>query len=162
KVHELQADWEKKLLEAATTPGKYADWDFVWTQLSVVDVNHEVIKTLLSQRSPRQREFLIDIFLRFYNFDVTKQLYEANKFKELTEKLKQLNAEYPKLTQAMAIEDRSEDRKTNIRLRGDYMARGPEVRAATPAFLPLLHCSGTPTRLDLARWIVSLENPLTA
>ena len=162
KVRDLQAEWEKKLIEASKEPGKYADWDFVWTQLSVVDVNHEVTQKTPSQRTAREREYMTDIFLRFYKFEATQQLYEAHHIKELNEKLKQLNATYPGLTQAMAVEDRQEDRKTNIRLRGDYKARGDEVWAATPAFLPPIHSSGTPDRLALARWLVSPENPLTA
>jgi hypothetical protein len=51
KVRELQAWWEKKLLEASKVPGRYADWDFVWTQLSVVDLNHEVVSKPASQRT---------------------------------------------------------------------------------------------------------------
>jgi len=162
KVRELQAEWEKNLLDAVKVPGTHADWDFVWTQLSVVDVDHEVIKTPVNQRTERQRDFMTDTFIRFYNFDATKQLYETNHFKELSEKLQQLNTQYPPLTQAMTIEDRSEDRKTNVRIRGDYKAFGDEVWAATPAFLPPMHSDGKPTRLDLARWVVSPQNPLTA
>ena len=50
-----------------------------------------------------------------------------------------------------------------ILLRGQYDKHGDAVGPATPAFLPPLQSSGTrPTRLDLARWIVAKENPLTA
>jgi hypothetical protein len=36
------------------------------------------------------------------------------------------------------------------------------VQPGTPAALPSLRSSGNPARLDLARWLVSPENPLTA
>ncbi|HZT78804.1 MAG TPA: PSD1 and planctomycete cytochrome C domain-containing protein [Gemmataceae bacterium] len=53
-------------------------------------------------------------------------------------------------------------RKTHVLIRGDFLRPGVEVQPETPAVLPPLRGSATPTRLDLARWIVSPENPLTA
>jgi hypothetical protein len=44
-------------------------------------------------------------------------------------------------------------------LRGDFLRKGVEVKPSTPGVLPK---STGATRLDLARWIVSKENPLTA
>jgi mono/diheme cytochrome c family protein len=53
-------------------------------------------------------------------------------------------------------------RKTHVLLRGDFLRPGVEVSRGTPAVLHPLHAQGTPTRLDLARWIVAPDNPLTA
>src|SRR5258708_1967382 len=39
---------------------------------------------------------------------------------------------------------------------------GPEVAPGTPAVLPLLQVGVKAARLDLARWLVARENPLTA
>ncbi len=50
-------------------------------------------------------------------------------------------------------------RQTYIHLAGDYTRRGPDVVPATLSALP--EQTG-PTRLDLAKWIVSPQNPLTA
>jgi len=47
-------------------------------------------------------------------------------------------------------------------MRGDFLRKGAEVTPGVPAIFPPLHASSTPTRLELARWIVSPENPLTA
>jgi len=53
-------------------------------------------------------------------------------------------------------------RTTNIHLRGDFLQKGEVVTAGTPAALPPFKADGaTPNRLDLARWLVSAENPLT-
>jgi hypothetical protein len=53
-------------------------------------------------------------------------------------------------------------RPTHVMIRGDFLRKGVEVKAATPGVLPSTTVDGlTPTRLDLARWIVSKENPLT-
>jgi hypothetical protein len=56
---------------------------------------------------------------------------------------------------------RGKERPTHIHLRGDFLRPGVEVRPGTPAVLPPL-AAERPSRLDLARWIVSKENPLTA
>jgi hypothetical protein len=56
-------------------------------------------------------------------------------------------------------------RTVRILPRGNWMDdSGPIVQAAVPTFLPQpkLTAGQKPTRLDLARWIVSPENPLTA
>jgi hypothetical protein len=50
-----------------------------------------------------------------------------------------------------------------IHVRGDFLRKGEEVKAGTPAVLPRLICrKSDPDRLDLARWIVDPAHPLTA
>jgi len=53
-------------------------------------------------------------------------------------------------------------RSNHIFVRGEYLRPGDEVSPAAPAALPPLQSEGEPTRLDLARWLVSPEHPLTA
>ena len=64
----------------------------------------------------------------------------------------------------MVLEERRQDRRdTHVLERGDFKRKGAKVEASTPAVLPPIQCRGeTPDRLDLARWIVSPENPLSA
>ncbi len=65
---------------------------------------------------------------------------------------------------AMVLRERPEPRPTHLMIRGDFLRKGPLVRPNVPAVLPPLPPSGTdghPTRLDLARWLVSEKNPLT-
>jgi len=58
---------------------------------------------------------------------------------------------------------KSVKRATFVHKRGNFLQRGAEVTPATPAFLPPLQTEGAvPTRLDLARWLVSPSHPLTA
>ena len=64
---------------------------------------------------------------------------------------------------ARAVAERRPPRETRIHHRGDFLDRGHVVRRATPMDLPELKPRGeVPDRLDLARWLVSRENPLTA
>ncbi|MBM3998839.1 MAG: DUF1553 domain-containing protein [Planctomycetes bacterium] len=61
--------------------------------------------------------------------------------------------------------DAGEPKPAFILLRGQYDKPGPAVSPNTPAALPPLADIGpghTPTRIDLARWLVSPEHPLTA
>jgi mono/diheme cytochrome c family protein len=53
---------------------------------------------------------------------------------------------------------------TRVLIRGDFLRPGDPVQPHVPAVLPALATSSgrTPTRLDLARWIVDPRNPLTA
>ncbi len=54
-------------------------------------------------------------------------------------------------------------RVSHVHRRGNFLDRGDEVKPGTPAFLPPLKPRGPEAdRLDLARWLVSPENPLTA
>lgn len=57
-----------------------------------------------------------------------------------------------------------EPRPIRVLERGDWMDEtSPIVEPSTPAFLPPLSVTGRrPTRLDLANWLVSRDNPLTA
>ena len=55
-------------------------------------------------------------------------------------------------------------RKTHVLIRGDFLRPGVEVQADVPGILPDLPAVQTksPTRMDLAHWLMSNENPLTA
>jgi hypothetical protein len=59
--------------------------------------------------------------------------------------------------------ERTAPARANIHVRGDFLRKGEEVAAGTPAILPALKPRGPDAdRLDLARWIVNPANPLTA
>jgi hypothetical protein len=50
----------------------------------------------------------------------------------------------------------------HLLVRGNYAAKGDEVKAATPQALPPMQPEMPHNRLGLARWILLRENPLTA
>ncbi|MGB6221397.1 PSD1 and planctomycete cytochrome C domain-containing protein [Haloferula sp.] len=55
-------------------------------------------------------------------------------------------------------------RGTHLFIRGNWLEKGEAIeQAGTPEIFPPLEVAGeTPTRLDLAKWIASPQNPLTA
>jgi len=83
------------------------------------------------------------------------------KLAELTKALADHDKAMPQMTKAQTIALTS-PRKTNVMIRGDFLRRGVEVEANTPAVLPPMPQSKKKTRLDLARWLVNPANPLTA
>ena len=60
--------------------------------------------------------------------------------------------------------ERAEPRESFVMRRGRYDAPGEKVEPAVPAVLPQIVAEPDRrlTRLDLARWLVAPENPLTA
>ncbi|MEN9572738.1 MAG: hypothetical protein RL514_593 [Verrucomicrobiota bacterium] len=69
----------------------------------------------------------------------------------------------PGTTTAAVLAEEPGVRKTFIHVRGNFLDKGTEVRAATPAVLHALKPrAAQPDRLDLAQWLFAPENPLTA
>ena len=67
----------------------------------------------------------------------------------------------------MVMEEMPTQRDAFVLARGQYDKKGDKVGPGVPAVLPALrtpvaNAPGSPSRLDLARWIVSPDNPLTA
>lgn len=59
--------------------------------------------------------------------------------------------------------DLATPRQSHVMKRGEYNQPGEKVEPMTPAVLPPMEKAGPRgTRLDLAKWLVSAENPLTA
>jgi mono/diheme cytochrome c family protein len=163
-VSELQKEWEERMLDAAANPGKHTDWDLAWDvllKLTVGGDGEKIIRKKPQERTEREQNVLIEHFIKNYAFAVGDKKYKEVKFKELDGKLTELKKTYPQLTQASTISEASVRRKSYIRLRGNYKSLGVEVQPGTPEFLGQ-PAEPNPTRLDLARWLVSGQNPLTA
>jgi hypothetical protein len=85
---------------------------------------------------------------------------------QLTKALTDHDRRAPTLSKAQTLA-LGPPRATHVMVRGDFLRPGAAVRPNTPAVLPPLNppvadAPGSPTRLDLAHWIVSPQNPLTA
>ena len=159
-VAEIQPEWEASMLGAIDNPGKNLDWDFALTAYrALFDHPDRVLRTPPAERSERDRRRLTDYFLRQPGPLGAKRKELGPKFKELRAKLEALDKDFPNLTQAYILVDDPKQPATHIALRGDYKREGAEVQPEPPSFLP--H-GAAPTRLALARWLVSPENPLVA
>ena len=84
-------------------------------------------------------------------------------FRELRKQYERLNAQLQSAPTTMVLRELPEPRKTAVMIKGDFTRLAEEVAPGTPGILhPLQKGADAPTRLDLARWMVSEENPLTA
>jgi hypothetical protein len=68
-----------------------------------------------------------------------------------------------KVPTTLVMRERAKPRETFIQIRGDFLRKGELVHATFPSSLnQVASTSKRLTRLDLAKWLVSAENPLTA
>jgi hypothetical protein len=70
----------------------------------------------------------------------------------------------PRELTTLVLQEREAPRETHVLMGGDFTHPGAKVGPGTPAVLPPLgkQPGGAPNRLDLARWLVRPDHPLTA
>ncbi len=163
KVAEVMPVWERKLLWAADHPATDPIHDIAWDTLRIMyDGGHQVLRTHPAHRTQKQQDRLIDHFVKFSRETFGRKGFEELKFEELTKKLKQLKREYPQLTEAQIIVENPSPPKSHVLIRGDFRQPGVEVQPGTPSILNPIEADRKPSRLALARWLVSKDHPLTA
>ncbi len=161
-VHELQPEWEEKVKWHGANPGQDTAWDVNWDTLSKMsDGGDTFIHIPAEQRTERQRDVITDYFIRFYTQVASKARYKQLGWAELRGKLKRIQETYPQMSEARVVTEKSDPRQTHIHVRGQWDRQGVDVEAGAPAFLPQIETASA-TRLDLARWLVADDNPLTA
>ncbi|OWK36962.1 PSD1 and planctomycete cytochrome C domain-containing protein [Fimbriiglobus ruber] len=84
--------------------------------------------------------------------------------KKVEAQLKKVSSQIPT---TLVMRERANPRETFVQIRGDFLRKGDKVAAGPPAVLvrtpaPAANKATRQTRLDLAKWLVSPENPLTA
>jgi hypothetical protein len=128
---------------------------------AVVDLSKPVSDALSvapASRKPEQWELLIKEFAE-------KQGEYGQLMKAAMNAKQSLDGVRNAIPRVMVMKDEPKPRQTFLLNRGLYNQPGPEVQSAVPAVLPALERGETSeraTRLDLARWLVSGKNPLTA
>jgi len=75
--------------------------------------------------------------------------------------VKALRKQLPKLESTLVMRDLPEPRESFIHVQGDFMRKGDLVEPGTLSVLPPMPKSDSANRLDLARWLISKDNPMT-
>lgn len=83
-------------------------------------------------------------------------------FNKLNDPLKQREAGQPPKVATLVMQELPKARETHVFIKGDFTRPDALVQRGTPAILPALQVKENPSRLDLAKWLVSPDNPLTA
>ena len=92
--------------------------------------------------------------------DKAQQEQLAAELKQLQDRRKKLATSIPT---TMISRDLEKPRQTHVLIRGDFLRKGDAIESGVPAFLPSMReTDSRRTRLDLANWLVSPDNPLTA
>ena len=166
-VPELQPPWEEKMKLARANPGKWTDWDHAYDAFQkYLDGSDKMVDKPIHERTQKEIDALADHFVKNYHRVISKERREELKFKELREKLTKLKENFPTISEAQTVTESKDNRPTHIHIRGDWKNPGIPVDPNTPSVLRVLHRPGADagklTRVDLANWIVSRDNPLTA
>lgn len=157
----LQAYWEDKLRAAIDNPGKDVEWDFSMTSMrAMFDFAERTLKTPPEKRSAYDQRRLTDYFLSTGG-PATKETEDLRaRLREAREKIQEAAAELPPLTMAYTMTNSPDYKGTFLRVKGDYRTMGDPIEPGTLSVLPQPP-AGARTRLDLAKWLVSNDNPLT-
>ncbi|YCM43558.1 PSD1 and planctomycete cytochrome C domain-containing protein [Verrucomicrobiaceae bacterium 227] len=115
-----------------------------------------LLKIASEQRTPEQAKSIHEAFIA-----------DQPEHRELTARKTSLQNEIAKVDKSapkvMIMGDQEKRRESFILAIGSYEQPGEKVTAHTPDILPPLQKEGEhANRLDLARWLVSRDNPLTA
>ncbi len=129
------------------------------------DPNYSFAAWLKTQKNkdpnPEERKRLRDHYLQ------RVCLITSEPFADLNAQLDAIGKERKdydsKIPSTFVFKDLPKPRQSHVMIRGQYDTPGDPVTPNTPAVLPKLKKAGErANRLDLARWLVSPENPLTA
>jgi hypothetical protein len=115
------------------------------------------LKQPVEKRNAQQKKQVTDYFLGVY------EQFKAER-DGLASAQKTRDAFYGPLAKCLVTVSTPQKRTVRILARGDWMDEsGEEVKAALPHYLPQPKIEGRElTRLDLAQWLVTKDNPLTA
>ncbi len=109
----------------------------------------------VEKRSTEQLKQLSEVFRAEFP-EYAKQL---DQWQQVTGRIKSVESGIPKV---MVMDTLPSPRTTHILVRGAYNQTAEEVTSGWPAIFERKEVPSDPDRLDLARWLVSPENPLTA
>ncbi len=143
---ELQK-YEKTLL-----PG-LAEWERTLTEKEREQLEPEIEEILAISRQERNDFQKKAIEKAFKATDLGYTTREAG--------LEALEKVEPRIPRSMVMRELSAPREAYIHLGGDFLRRGVRVYPVVPSVLPPLPPKRNPNRLDLARWLVDPQNPLT-
>jgi hypothetical protein len=164
--------WDRFEVSGKTTTDKHALTSFAtwWKQVSgskknPSDVPAAELKTLMTApdkvTDAKQREALLRFYLARVAQPISDEIAQRRSAWEAAKTIRA--AADSAIPGTFVFRDAETPRETFIAMRGAYNKLGDKVEPTTPAaFHPLKKAGARATRLDLAKWLVAPENPMTA
>lgn len=168
KLNATMRKWERLMLAAERNPGIDYKRDRALELLGILwgagqgEGQLEGIRLTripLEQRTQRQRERLLEFFVKRGRLGLETEFNELDQT-DLRKTINEIAKTLPSVSRPQTIQAAMFPRETRVFDRGDFRTPKEKVTAGTPAFLHPI--KDNPTRLELARWTVSRDNPLTA
>lgn len=126
------------------------------------DINNTLKRIAAKNRTPEQEKQLREYYLEYVCADTREAFAGLVKPRDAARaKRDELNKAIPS---TFIWNDLEQPRDSFVMIRGQYDKPGEKVEPSTPAVLPPLHKAkpdGRATRLDLAKWLLAPEHPLT-
>ena len=153
QLREAEAEFDRY---SGTVGGALANWEKALPseiRTALPTAARTALETVNQQRTRAQKRILF-----------TASNLQDSGYRQREQRLADLEAGRNAWVSTLVLEERKERRPSFIFIKGDFTRRGADVTPNTPAVLPALHSEPghIPNRLDLARWLVAPENPLTA
>ncbi len=126
-------------------------------QIDVAEIPSNILRIAnieAAQRNAKQIETLQKYFW--------KRTKTYSDLQALLLKKQNLLAGIKRITTVPIMSEMAKPRTTKIQIRGNYLDTGETVSAGTPAIFPELRKGADRSRLELAKWLVSRQNPLTS
>jgi hypothetical protein len=174
--NEPEENLQKELEEAEADLDRYLDtkgsevvkWEQALMPDSEKKLKPEVKKALTIAFAERSKKQKRTVYAAFQPDDA--------EFKQRNAKLTKLERNQPKPVTTLVMRELDKPRETHVFTKGDFTRPAAKVQPGVPAILnPLVEIRGTVSaerasqpsqpianRLDLARWLVATNNPLTA
>ena len=150
-------EWEASLREKLTAESDEAESEKEELEKEEEDEKSAdliaALETPVDERSEEQAQALLE-----------RRQQEDELWQEITQEKEGLesNLKEIEIPTTLVMVERDEPRASTMFVRGDYRSPGDPITPATPAVLTSAEsASESGTRLDLARWLVSPDNPLT-
>ena len=119
RVYELMPPWEEKMRLAARNPGKWTDWDHARDALGkYLDNGHGIVEKDPAERTGKETDGIVDHFVKNYHRVITKEFNEELNYEDIFERLQQLREDFPSISEAQAIAESPENRKSHLHIRG--------------------------------------------
>ena len=135
-------------------PDKILNWEKFFNESDTETAPEDIaaiLNKLPSQRNEQEVSALQDAFRKH------DKAHAA-----LLKRQAEMGRKRPRVTTAMVLKERENPRQSHLLIKGDFTRPDQPVAAGVPAVLHPLEDSDQPTRLNLARWLVSNKNPLMA